>query len=234
MAKPITAAEFTSSVERMMEDPALTRETRAFAIALIHEMRMQGLGGRSRRKSENVFATPNIWRDAAWLLQPGATESEVWRRLKWIIAEDAPRYDIERKSFDARLCVGTMLRPLGAPCKKRVTVSGSIRNPFNGEMTMAGACSNPAHRAAYEAQHKASWAAWRTNGEPQPKNNTGGHLMRHFTYPDWDALYGWASYRFAPGATPEPEPPRARLALVTSIHGTTPARPEGAESEQIR
>jgi hypothetical protein len=214
----ITAAAFTDTVERMMEDPEMTGQTLAFGIALIHEMRMQHAQGKSRsRKSENAFTLPNTWRDAAWLLYPSADEGEVWRLLKRIIGDDAPRYEMPRESSDARLCMGTMLRPLGAPCRRRTTWSAGLVNPFNGERRHAGACSNPTHRAIFESALRAANEAWKVNGKPEPKNNTGGHLMRYFTYPKWDELYGWASYRFKPGTTPEPEPPRARLALVTSI-----------------
>lgn len=220
MTATITTARFADSVERMMEDPEMTGRTLAFGIALIHEMRMRDVQGKSRsRKSDNAFTLPHVWRDAAWLLYPDADEAAVWRSLKSIVGDDAPRYEMPRGKFDANPCMGTMLRPLGAPCQKRATWSAGLVNPFNGERRHAGACSNPNHRATFDAALKAAYDAWKVNGRPEPENNTGGHLMRYFRYPKWDEMYGWANYRFKPGATPEPEPPRARLALVTSIDG---------------
>lgn len=85
---------------------------------------------------------------------------------------------------------------------------------------MIGACKDPRHREAYNAQHRAAWEAWKANGSPTPANNTGGHLRRYFTYRSWDELYAWANSRYTPGETPKPVPERARLALVTPLHPT--------------
>lgn len=218
--KTTSVAEFGDFVSRVMEDPNLPERTRQYLIAVVHEMRMQGVSGRSRLKGrphQDITRGSEIWRDAAWLLNSDLDERGAWLSAKSIIGEDAPRYEMNFLTHDARFCVGTMLRPSGAPCKRRPTCSSSVPNPMTGELTMIGACNDPRHRAAFEAQHRDGWAGWRLNGEPTPANNTGGHLRRYLRYTHWDQLYAWANHRYQPGATPAPEPPRARLALVTPI-----------------
>lgn len=124
------------------------------------------------------------------------TKEELTPLLRRLIREDVPKY---RLDFHRPVpCVGTMLRPAGAPCTKRASVSGSIPNPLTGERTMAGACRNPRHEAEYNAQHKAAWAAWRANGEPAPKPNSGGLLLRYFTS-GIEALYAWADRDYTRG-----------------------------------
>lgn len=205
--------EFTDSIERMMEDPALRGNTLAFAIALTHELRMQALWGRSRKRHDGVLRVPDVWLDAAWLLVPDDDAAGARILLKSILREDAPRYQMRYEKFGYP-CTGTMLRPAGAPCRHHATRTGSIPNPFTGERRWAGSCSNPRHVAAFEAESKAGWDAWRANGSPEPANNTGGHLMRYFDS-DWVAMYSWASGQYKPaGGVPEPDLPRARLAVV--------------------
>lgn len=223
MRTPISLAAFGSFVEKVMEDPDIPERTRQYLIAVVHETRMAGTAGRSRlrgRPHQDIRRGSEIWRDAAWLLNPTLTESEAWLSAKHYIADDAPRYEMPHLGWNARICVGTMLRPAGAPCTRKVTRSTGVPNPMTGEIRHIGSCSDPRHIPVFEAQRKDGWAAWHLNGEPAPANNTGGHLRRFLTYNHWDELYGWAHYRYKPGETPKPAPPRARLALVTPLHRT--------------
>ena len=226
----VSAAELGEFVALILEDPNIPSRTREYAIAVCHELHMRGTAGVARRRSQELAGFPDvtrnadIWRDAAWLLNPTKDETAAWKAARYIIGDDAPRYEIPSTRRHPA-CVGTMLRPLGAPCTKRgSSVQASVPNPLTGERHMIGVCSNQRHRADFENQHKDAWDAWRLNGEPQPPNNTGGHLQRYFTY-DWPALYAWAApHRYKPDTPMKPlEEPRARLALVTDI---TTRRPE--------
>lgn len=219
MSARITLAGFGDLVARVMEDQNIPPRTRSYLIALVHELRMQQIEGKSRRRSRDgadISRNADIWRDAAWLLEPELDSDGAWRAAKAVIYEDAPRYEILER--DTRQCVGTMLRPAGAPCTKRATVHASVPNPMTGERRWHGTCNNPRHREVFEAQRRDGWAAWRLNGEPTPPNNVGGHLRRYLTYSGWDELYRWANSRYNGGATPPPAPPRARLAIVTALH----------------
>jgi len=217
-----TVEDLGEFVARVMEDPNLKPGLREYMIALVHETRMQEIQGRSRLRTKQDIGhrKADIWRDAAWLLHPDLDEQGAWLRAKHIVGDDSPRYEMDHSRPTP--CVGTMIRPAGAPCKRRVTISSAVPNPMTGERRMIGACSEARHRAAHNAQHKDGWAAWRLNGEPQPANNTGGHMRRYFSYKNWDELYAWANYRYSPGETPKPAPERARLALVTQL----PKRPK--------
>src|SRR3546814_7630368 len=104
------------------------------------------------------------------------TKEELTPRLRHLIAQDVPKYRVD---FHRPIpCIGTMLRPAGAPCTKGATLQGSLPNPLTGERAMTGACRNPRHEAEFNAQHKAAWEAWRAHGEPAPKPNSGGVLLR--------------------------------------------------------
>lgn len=223
MREQITHADLGEFVERVMEDPNLSHGLRVYMVALVHEMRMRQVQGRSRlRTKRDIGGGADIWRDAAWLLNPGLDETGAWLLAKHTIGEDAPRYEMTFPKMGDRICVGTMLRPMGAPCKRKVTVTSSVPHPMTGERRLVGSCNDPRHRAALDAQLRDARAAWEANGSPMPANNTGGHLRRYFTYKNWDALYGWAHSRYQPGETPEPAPERARLALVTPIRREDP------------
>lgn len=218
-AHPITLADLGEFVVRVMEDPNLPPRLREYMIAVVHEMRMQKVQGRSRLRTQVDIGRrgSDIWRDAAWLLYPDLDEAGAWRMARAVIGDDAPRYEMTFPKMDEKFCVGKMLRPAGAPCQRRPSLQASVPHPFTGERHMIGACRDPRHQEAYNAQHRDAWAAWRANGSPQPANNTGGHLRRYFTYRNWDELYAWANRRYTPGETPKPVPERARLALVTPL-----------------
>src|SRR3546814_6230918 len=113
-----------------------------------------------------------------------------------LIAQDVLKYRVD---FHRPIpCIGTMLRPAGAPCTKGATLQGSLPNPLTGERAMTGACRNPRHEAEFNAQHKAAWEAWRANGEPAPKPNSGGVLLRYFTS-GIEALHAWADRDYKKG-----------------------------------
>lgn len=142
----------------------------------------------------------------------GTTE-ELSPKLQYsILYDDVPKY---RMPEDRSACVGTMLRPVGAPCKRKPTVTTTIPNPLTGERQWFAACSNPIHRGDFEEQRKTAWQAWRDNGEPQPKPNSGGLLLRYFTS-GIEPLYAWADRNYQRGDK-VPEPPAQKLAIVTSL-----------------
>src|SRR3546814_8495238 len=67
-----------------------------------------------------------------------------------LIAQDVLKYRVD---FHRPIpCIGTMLRPAGAPCTKGATLQGSLPNPLTGERAMTGACRNPRHEAEFNAQ----------------------------------------------------------------------------------
>src|SRR3546814_19820219 len=74
------------------------------------------------------------------------TKEELTPRLRHLIAQDVPKYRVD---FHRPIpCIGTMLRPAGAPCTKGATLQGSLPNPLTGERAMIGTCRNPRQDAA--------------------------------------------------------------------------------------
>ncbi len=141
------------------------------------------------------------------------TAEELSPKLRYtILSGDVPKY---RMSEDRSKCIGTMLRPAGAPCTQKPTITTTIPNPLTGEREWFASCSRPIHRGDFDEQRKNAWQAWRDNGEPQPKPNSGGLLLRYFTS-GIEALYAWADQEYTHG-TKVPEPPTQKLAAVVNL-----------------
>lgn len=172
-------------------DGDLPRDLKLFTLAAIHLWET----AEERRKIKRFGSESWAYRALRMCGYTG-TKEELSPMLRNLIREDVPKY---RVNFRVRIpCVGTMLRPAGAPCTKSVNMRSAIPNPLTGERTLTGACRNPRHEAQYEAARKAAWAAWRANGEPEPKPNSGGLLLRYFTS-GIDALYEWADRDYRKG-----------------------------------
>lgn len=194
--------------EDVFADTDLSARLKLFALAAIHLWETAPV----RRQVKEFPKEPWPIRALRLMGETGTTE-EVNGTLRWLIYDDVPKYRLDRNPKIP--CVGTMLRPAGAPCRKRYTISSTIPHPFTGERTWHGACSDPRHRAIYEAAHRDAWAAWRANGEPQPKPNSGGLLLRYFTS-GIEALYAWADEAYTRGDR-VPEPPTQKLAVVINL-----------------
>jgi hypothetical protein len=148
------------------------------------------------------------------------TAEELSPKLRYtILSQDVPKY---RMSEDRSACIGTMLRPSGGPCTQKPTITTTIPNPLTGEREWFASCSRPIHRADFDAQHAAAWQAWRDNGEPKPKPNSGGLLLRYFG-PRIEELYAWADNDYQRGDK-VPEPPAQNLAIVTSLADRRPRK----------
>lgn len=201
--------DYTTTSARMFEDPDLNGNLLLLAQGALHELYQRKEQGRPAKIA-------SVWeRTTALIGTPGTHAQSYW--LRSTLAQDVPRYEMDW--LQSRRCMGTMLRPAGAPCKKGYTLSGSIPDPVTGERTHTGACSNPRHRAEFELLAKTAWDAWRAAGSPAPANNRGGVLPRYFDT-NWDELYKWASYGSYDAdrtEVPAPKPPRARLRLVPPL-----------------
>jgi hypothetical protein len=141
------------------------------------------------------------------------TVDELTPGLRHLIYDDVPKY---RPDMEARAqCLGTMLRPAGAPCTREVRMRTMLVNPMTGERTQVGACKDQRHQEQTDAILRAARRAWEDNGSPKPKPNSGGRLLRYFTK-GIDELYAWVDTYYSRGTTVPQQPPQ-NLAGVISL-----------------
>ena len=140
------------------------------------------------------------------------TDEELYWPLRSLIADDVPKFRVD---FTQRpTCVGVMLRPAGAPCKHRVYTQTTTPNPMTGERRIIGACSNPRHQETFNVQCRQAVEAWKANGSPEPKPNSGGLLLRYLSI---EELYVWADRDYKHGDV-VPEAPAQPLAPVINLN----------------
>lgn len=189
-------------------DQDLNQRLKLFVLSATHLWETK-----SARSEVKTFRREHWAYRALRLMGYTGTTEELTPTLRYgILRDDVPKYRLP----DAPIaCVGTMLRPAGAPCSRKTTVQTTIPNPLTGERQWFGACSRPIHRGDFDEQRKAAWQAWRDNGEPTPKPNSGGLLLRYFTT-GIEPLYAWADEKYQRGDR-APEPPEPSLASVISL-----------------
>lgn len=185
------ADDATAIRSDVFADGDLPMRLKLFTLAAIHLWETAP----QRRELKRLGRESWPYRALRMMGETGTTE-ELTSRLRWLIYDDVPKFRLDNNQRIA--CVGTMLRPAGAPCKKRSTSQTTIPNPLTGERQWHGACSDPRHRAQFEATRAEAWAAWKANGEPQPKPNSGGRLLRYFTS-GIEELYAWADDKYTRG-----------------------------------
>lgn len=189
-------------------DQDLNQRLKLFVIAATHLWETK-----TARSEVKTFRREHWAYRALRLMGYSGTTEELTPSLRYgILRDDVPKY---RMPEDRGECIGTMLRPAGAPCTRRPTVTTTIPNPLTGERQWFAACSRHIHRGDFDEQRKAAWQAWRNNGEPKPKPNSGGLLLRYFTT-GLEPLYAWADAEYQRGDR-APEPPAQSLASVISL-----------------
>lgn len=203
--RSVTALGIRSDV---FADGDLTTRLRLFVLAAVHLWETKD----ARRELGEFRKEPWPIRALRMSGETGTLE-ELNGRLRWLIYDDVPKYRMDNHRLIP--CCGTMQRPAGKPCTKKATYQTTIPHPFTGERSWHGACSNSAHRVKFESERKAAWEAWKANGEPEPKPNSGGILLRYFTS-GIEPLYAWADERYQKGATAT-EPPRTEIANLVYL-----------------
>lgn len=194
--------------QNIFDDSELSKELKLFALAVIHMLETDTM-----REKVRTFR-PESWAYRALrMMGYSGTTDELNQPLRWLISDDVPKYRVDFNQ--PYTCLGTMLRPAGAPCKREARMRTTIPNPMNGERTLVGACNDKRHQEQTRLQVKTAWQSWRDNGEPQPKPNSGGRLLRYFTS-GIEPLYAWADKDYQNG-TKVPEPPTQKLAAVISL-----------------
>lgn len=208
MTRP-TFGDMIELREAIFHDQELSRDLKLFALATAHLIET-----RESRPKVKTFRRESWAYRALRLMGYTGTAEELTPKLRYtILHRDIPKY---RPDLDTpAACLGTMLRPAGAPCKRRTTMSTTMPNPMTGERRHVGSCNDKRHQAQANAQLKAAWQAWRDNGEPKPKPNSGGLLLRYFAS-GIEALYAWADKDYNPGDV-APEPPAGKLAAVIDL-----------------
>lgn len=205
MNRSITALQIRSDV---FADGDLDKRLRLFVLAAVHLWETKD----ARRELGEFRKEPWPIRALRMSGETGTLE-EVTGRLRWLIYDDVPKYRLDMR--ERIVCCGTMQRPAGKPCTKKPTIQTTIPHPFTGERAWHGACGNPSHRAKFESERKAGWAAWNANGEPEPQPNSGGLLLRYFNS-GIEPLYAWADERYKTGATVT-QPPRTEIANLVYL-----------------
>lgn len=201
-------ADATAIREDVFTDPDLSQDLRLFVLAAIHLWETK-----PARHDVKTFRREHWAYRAMRMAGKEGTVEELTAPLRWIIHDDVPKYRPDMRARPA--CLGTMLRPAGAPCKRECRMRTTIPNPLTGERTLVGSCGDARHEAQAGAQIGAARRAWRDNGEPAPKPNSGGRLLRYFTS-GIEALYAWADQDYTHG-TKVPEPPTQKLAAVVNL-----------------
>lgn len=209
MVNPTRSAQATAIREDVFADPDLSRDLKLFTLAAIHIWETA-----PERAKVKTFKREHWAYRALRLMGFTGTTDELTPKLRYLILHnDVPKY---RPDLDVQpACLGTMLRPAGAPCKRKCRMRTTIPNPLTGERKVVGACGDPRHETQANAQIKAAWQAWRDNGELQPKPNSGGLLLRYFTT-GIEPLYAWADKDYQQGDK-VPELPTQKLAAVINI-----------------
>lgn len=207
------SAQATEIRQNVFADRDMSPTLKLFTLAAIHLWETA-----PARRELKTFGKEHWSYKALRLCGYEGTVGELTPILRGIIREDVPKFRVD---FHAHIpCEGKMLRPAGAPCTRKVSMRGSLPNPLTGERTLTGVCRDPRHVAEYEAKHKAAWAAYRANGEPSPKPNSGGLLLRYFTS-GIENLYSWADRDYQRGDK-VPESPTQPLAAVISLADRRP------------
>lgn len=194
--------------EAVFSDPDLPEPLRLFALAGIHLWETA-----PDRQAVKEFRRESWPYRALRLMGRTGTVEELTPGLRRMLYDDIPKYRPDMK-VQAK-CLGTMLRPAGAPCAREPRMRTMLVNPMTGERTPVGACKDERHQAQANAILRAARQAWEDNGSPEPKPNSGGRLRRHFVG-NIDELYAWADRYYARGTT-VPEPPPQNLAGIVSL-----------------
>jgi hypothetical protein len=194
--------------EDIFADRDLSRDLKLFVLAGVHLWETK-----PERHELKTFRREHWAYRALRMCGREGTIEELTGPLRHMIREDVPKYRVDFSR--PATCLGTMLRPAGAPCKRRTSMQTTIPNPLTGERSHVGSCNDRRHQQQANAHIKAAWQAWRDNGEPKPKPNSGGLLLRYFTS-GIEPLYAWADKDYTPGDKVA-EPPEQRLAVVVSI-----------------
>jgi len=193
---------------RIFADADFKPDLKLFALAVVHLLESP-----PPQKVKEFRKESWAYRALRLAGHTGTTE-ELTRKLRWIVRDDVPKYRLPKEP--ERVCVGVMLRPAGAPCARRATHVSTRPNPLTGERDWIGACSNARHFQAYESARQESWTAWRANGEPAPKPNSGGVLLRHFER-GIEPLYAWADREYTRGDVVTPPVMERDIAGVVSL-----------------
>ncbi|MFF7293170.1 hypothetical protein ACFY9N_11630 [Microbacterium sp. NPDC008134] len=194
--------------ESIFSDPDLPESLRLFALAALHLWETQ-----PERKAVKEFRRENWTYRTLRLMGRTGTIEELTPGLRHLLYDDVPKY---RPDMNARpRCLGTMLRPAGAPCTREVRMRTMLVNPMTGERTQVGACKDERHQAQTNATLRAARQAWEDNGSPEPKANSGGRLLRYFPR-GLEELYAWVDSYYTRGTkTPEPKPPQNIAGIVS-------------------
>ncbi|MFJ4173360.1 hypothetical protein [Microbacterium sp. NPDC089696] len=195
--------------EAVFSDPDLPETLRLFTLAGIHLWETA-----PDRQVVKEFRRESWAYRALRLMGRTGTVEELTPGLRSLIYDDVPKYRMDFTRTPP--CLGTMLRPAGAPCKHRaLSLRSTLVNPITGEGTQAGSCANLRHEQQADEILRAAQRAWEANGSPKPKPNSGGRLLRYFQG-NMVELYAWADKAYSRGAT-VPEPPAENLAGVISL-----------------
>lgn len=194
--------------ESVFSDPDLPEDLRLFVLAGLHLWETA-----PDRRTVKEFRRENWVYKALRLMGRTGTPEELSPGLRMLLYNDIPKYRPDMKTRPH--CLGTMLRPMGAPCTREVRMQTMLVNPMNGERTLVGACKDERHQAQANATLRAARQAWEDNGSPEPKPNSGGRLLRYFTK-GIDDLYVWVDNYYKRGTT-VPEPPAQNLGTIISL-----------------
>lgn len=192
-----SAAIYRAQIQAMMADPDLTGDVLLLAVAMLNQSQLAIEAGQQR------FRWSDVCRDLGW---------DGSHKLRWTIADDFPRYEVERSKL-VPPCAAAMIRREGL-CGK--PAAGSLvfidRDPVTGAGRTVGFCSR---HGALGRDINSRLKQWRANGSPQPADNAGGVLPRYFDG-DWPGLYRWAKPWQPLGTGPgkPPAPPRPTLTLI--------------------
>lgn len=204
----IPATQAAEVRAKIFADADLKPDLKLFALAIVHLLETP------RPPKVKEFRKESWAYRALRLAGHSGTTDDLTRHLRWLIRDDVPKYRLPKEP--ERVCVGVMLRPAGAPCSRRASSISTRPNPLTGEREWIGSCSNERHRQQYETTRREAWAAWRANGEPAPKPNSGGLLLRHFER-GIEPLYEWADRDYTRGDAPTPPAIEGEIAGVVSL-----------------
>lgn len=191
---------------QMLNDPDLTGDTLLLALALDEVLLTQR---EERRRGQRRMARSR-WIPEVQQLAKGDQHPRNWW-VRYVIAEDIPRYEPVHPTTPALACPAPMIRREG-PCGKHGTNRLIDHDPVTGEAQWLGLCSR--HRELQQTFYEKRRREWIANGAPVPPPNVGGVLERYYAT-DWDVLYQWAGpHRRPVKDRREPTPPRPRLRLI--------------------
>lgn len=172
---------------RLIEDPAVGGDLLLVAIGLAAKYDF-GLdhGGTTNGLAELLWSTSDM---SAF-------------KVRQTFQRDVRTY--KPPTFGRGICTAPMVRRSGT-CGSKATWLGYLTDWATGDAKPAGGCSR--HRAWFESQSRANWAA-KPENPPLPCANHGGALVRHFPRVDWRKFWrrldpSWVEH---PEAKPWPKP----------------------------